>query len=75
MRSGFPIICALAVLLAGCATTLPPPTGLARQPDQPVGYRYSDNFHPNWVSNASPEAIENAKRGTWLWPPGLGAGP
>lgn len=69
MRSGFLIVCALAALLAGCATTAPTPAGLARTPDQPVGYHYYDNFHPNWVNNPSPEAIENAKRGTYLWPP------
>jgi hypothetical protein len=68
MRSSF-FVCVLALLLAGCATTAPTPAGLARTPDQPVGYRYYDNIRPNWVSDASPEAIESAERGTWLWPP------
>jgi hypothetical protein len=69
MRSGFPIACALAVVLAGCTATAPTPAGLAAAPGQPVGYRYYDNFHPNWVNNPSPEAIESAKRYTYLWPP------
>ena len=69
MRSDYPIVCVLAVLLEGCATTAPTPAGLARAPDQPVDYRYYDNRHPNWVNNPSPEAIANAKRGTYVWPP------
>jgi hypothetical protein len=66
MRSGFPVVCALAVLLAGCATA-PMPAGLAATPGEPVGYRYYDNFHPNWVNNPSPEATNSAKRYTYLW--------
>ncbi len=69
MRSGFPVVCGLAALLGGCAAIAPTPAGLAALPGQPVGYRYYDNFHPNWVNNPSPEAIANAQRGTYLWPP------
>jgi hypothetical protein len=66
MRCGFPIVCALVVVLGGCAATPSTPAGA---PNEPVGYRYHDNQHPNWVNGASPEAIANAESGTWLWPP------
>lgn len=69
MSPGFLIVCVFAVWLGGCASTAPTPVGLARTPDQPVGYLYYDGFHPNWVNNPSPEAIANAQRGTYLWPP------
>jgi hypothetical protein len=70
MRLGCAVVSALAVVLGGCATTQYPGVGAA--PDEPVGYRYYDNQHPNWVNNPSPEAVANAQRGTWLWPPAVG---
>jgi len=72
MRSDISVACALAVLLGGCAATSPGPAWLAAAPDQPAGYRYYDNYHPNNVNSPSPEAIENARRGTYLWPPSTG---
>ena len=69
MRAGIPAAFGLAVLLGGCAATTP--TSLEAQGGAPVGYRYYDNQHPNGVNNASPEALANAQRGTYLWPPAM----
>jgi hypothetical protein len=54
----------VALLLAGCAADTAPPAG-----NSVVGYRFYDANHPNGVNGASAQAIENARRGTWLWPP------
>jgi hypothetical protein len=61
----YPLLCAVAMLLAGCAA------GSGSQPDAgaPPGYRYYDANHPNDISHASAQAIYNASHGTWLWPP------
>jgi hypothetical protein len=59
---------AIGILLSGCAT-YPMPDAMA---GPPIGYQYSDSNHPNYVSLASPAAIYNATRGTWLWPPATG---
>jgi hypothetical protein len=56
-------LCAVGALLAGCAAEAPGPI---------QGYSYHDGNHPNDVSaHPSPQAIENAARGTWLWPPAV----
>jgi hypothetical protein len=69
MRAGTPAVFALAVLLGGCAATAP--ATLSAQNGAPAGYRYYDNQHPNYVINPSAEAIANAQRGTYLWPPAM----
>jgi hypothetical protein len=69
MRAGVPAAVTLAVLLGGCTATTP--AGLSAQNGAPVGYRYYDNQHPNYVINPSAEAIANAQRGTYLWPPAM----
>jgi hypothetical protein len=70
MRAGIAAAFGLAVLLGGCTATTP--AYLEAQNRAPVGYRYYDNQHPNWINNPSPEAIANAQRGTYLWPPAMG---
>ncbi len=60
------LFCAAAAVLAGCATAPEPWAGPA---DGPRGYWYHDSVHSNVVVSPSPQAIENAKRGVWLWPP------
>jgi hypothetical protein len=58
------------VLLAGCAPYPEGVPGLSTGENSPViGYRYYDNFHPNYVNQPSQQAIANARRGTYLWPP------
>ncbi len=69
MRAAIPAALGLAVLLGGCTGTTP--AGLEAQNGPPAGYRYYDNQHPNWVNNPSPQAIANAQRGTYLWPPAM----
>jgi len=61
MKPGCLTVLAAAVVVAGCAAPQPETT--------PIGYRFHDANHPNDVSNASPQAIENAARGVWLWGP------
>jgi hypothetical protein len=67
MRPGLPVVLALAVLLGGCAAATAP--GVEAQYGAPAGYRYYDNQHPNYVVQPSAEAVANAQRGTYLWPP------
>jgi len=58
---------AAAILLAGCATD---PGATAAEDGAVYGYQYHDGAHPNYVTaQPSPQAIENARRGVWLWPP------
>ena len=70
MRAGIPAAIVLAVLLGGC--TAATPAYLEAQNGKPIGYWYYDNQRPNGVINPSPEAIANAQRGTYLWPPAMG---
>ena len=58
-------LCAIFVALAGCAPA-PEPT---QTPDGVIGYWYHDGNHQNQVVSPSPQAVENAKSGVWLWPP------
>ncbi len=60
------LLCAIGVLLTACATE---PEPWAKAADGPRGYWYHDAMHSNIVVSPSPQAIENAKRGVWLWPP------
>ena len=69
MRRGFPVVLVLATLLGGCAATNS--AGVEAQNAAPVGYRYYDGQHPNDVVRPSAEAIANAERGTYLWPPAM----
>jgi hypothetical protein len=70
MRYQYGIFCVLGVLLAGCAPDPNGVPGLSVAQNAPIiGYRYYDNFHPNFVNNPSPQAIYNAQHGTYLWPP------
>lgn len=64
MTFGHPLVGTLGILLAGCAVIPQPPEGGA-----PIGYRFSDAIHPNYVASPSPQALHNASRGVWLWPP------
>jgi hypothetical protein len=61
----YPLFCAVAMVLAGCAAGAESATDAGA----PLGYRYHDGNHPNGVNQASPQAIYNATHGTWLWPP------
>ncbi len=56
----------VGTLLAGCATdTRPTDQELALR-----GYWYHDGNHQDGASGqASAQAIYNATRGVWLWPP------
>lgn len=63
-----PLLCAVGLLLAGCAQNATAP-GIEAAQNGPMGYHYYDNEHPNVVNSPSPEAIQNAQRGTYLWPP------
>jgi hypothetical protein len=58
------VLCGLCATAAGCAPALDP-----AQTQGVIGYRYHDSNHQNEVVSPSPQAIENAKRGVWLWPP------
>ena len=69
MRAGIPAAFVFAMLLGGCTATTP--ADVEAQNGAPVGYQYYDNQHPNAVINPSPEAIANAQRGTYLWPPAM----
>ena len=66
MMSRYLGFCAIAASLAACATA---PEPWATPGDGPLGYRYHDGMHSNAVASPSPQAIENAKHGVWLWPP------
>jgi hypothetical protein len=68
MNDARPLLCALGLLLAGCAQNATAPDIQAAQ-NGPIGYRYYDNQHPNAINSPSPEAIRNAQQGTYLWPP------
>jgi hypothetical protein len=70
MRPRISVAIALATLLGGCAVTTS--AGAEAQNAAPIGYRYYDNQHPNNVVQPSAEAIANAQRGTYLWPPAMG---
>ena len=59
------VLCALCAAASGCGPT-------PGQTDAVVGYRYHDGNHQNEVVSPSPQAIENAKHGVWLWPPAGG---
>ncbi|HEX4173000.1 MAG TPA: hypothetical protein VHY82_11060 [Acetobacteraceae bacterium] len=63
------VLCGLCAAVAGCAA--PAPT----QTQSVVGYRYHDANHYNEVVAPSPQAIENAGHGVWLWPPASTARP
>lgn len=70
MTARYLTFCALGLLLAGCAANPSGTPGIAAaQNGAPIGYRYYDNNHPNWVTQPSAEAIYNAQHGTYLWPP------
>ena len=55
----------LGTLLAGCTAASEPYANA----DGVIGFRYHDGMHSNSVASPSPQAIENARRGVWLWPP------
>ncbi len=56
----------LGIALSGCA----PDLGASNESAVVPGYRYHDANHTNApTARASPQAIENATHGTWLWPP------
>lgn len=55
---------ALCAATAGCA-----PAPETAQTGGVIGYRYHDANHQNEVVSPSPQAIENARHGVWLWPP------
>ena len=60
---------ATALLLSACAANPGPTAGQGVV----YGYQYHDGRHPNDVnSQPSPQAIENARQGVWLWPPDIG---
>jgi hypothetical protein len=70
MHSRYLALCALCALALGCV----PGPGVSVDPastqnDAQPGYRYHDANHPDGVQNASPQAVNNAAHGTWLWPP------
>ncbi len=69
MLPGFPVVLVLAMLVGGCAATSS--AGVEAQNAAPVGYRYYDGQHPNHVVQPSAEAVANAERGTYLWPPAM----
>ena len=58
------VLFGLGATVAGCAV----PPGPA-QPQGVIGYRYHDANHQNEVVSPSPQAIESARHGVWLWPP------
>jgi hypothetical protein len=58
-------LCAICVAFTSCAPT-PEPT---QTPAGVIGYWYHDANHQNEVVSPSPQAIENARHGVWLWPP------
>jgi len=58
------VLCAIGTLPAGCAAVPPDSTEAP-----PLGYLYHDANHPSSIAQPSPQAIENAKHGVWLWPP------
>ena len=64
MKLRYLALCAVSALPAGC--TLDPTAGTDTAA---LGYRYHDANHPNGLAQPSPQAIENARRGVWLWPP------
>ena len=52
--------------MTGCAQTPEPSDGT---PYAVRGYWFHDSMHPNTVVSPSPQAIDNANHGVWLWPP------
>ena len=61
-------ICALGILLTGCA----PDAGSAGDQGRVVhGYVYHDANHPDGLGLSSPQAQDSANHGTWLWPPAI----
>jgi hypothetical protein len=58
-------LCGVCAAMSGCAAA-PEPT---QTQGGVIGYRYHDGNHQNEVVSPSPQAIENARRGVWLWPP------
>ena len=61
-------ICALGILLTGCA----PDSGSADNQGRVIhGYVYHDANHPNGLSLSSTQAQDSANHGTWLWPPAI----
>ncbi len=66
MKARYLALYALGASLAAC-TTIPEPW--ANASGGPRGYWYHDAIHSNVVVSPSPQAIENAKHGVWLWPP------
>ena len=59
----------IAILLAGCAAN----AGTSYERNVAAyGYLYHDGNHNGGSSQASPQAIQNATHGTWLWPPAEG---
>ncbi len=65
MKLRYLALCGLCAGPAGCA--VPPES--AESPGEVIGYRYHDANHPNYIVSPSPQAIENGRRGVWLWPP------
>jgi hypothetical protein len=58
-------LCGLCVAATGCVAA----PGSDEAPGEVIGYRYHDANHPNYIVSPSPQAIENGRRGVWLWPP------
>jgi hypothetical protein len=66
MTYGHMMCVAVGTLLAGCAAD----PSVSNQQLAARGYRYHDANHMDGSSGqTSPQAIYNATRGTWLWPP------
>jgi hypothetical protein len=65
MRFGFLALFGLCAASAGCVAA-PGPDEVS---GEVIGYRYHDGNHPNYIVSPSPQAIENGRRGIWLWPP------
>ena len=57
-------LCGICAAMAGCVAAPEPP-----QMQGVIGYRYHDGNHQNDVVSPSPQAIESARHGVWLWPP------
>ena len=63
MMTRYLVLGCLCAAQLGCAAVEPP------QSQGVIGYRYHDGNHQNGVVSPSPQAIDNARRGVWLWPP------
>jgi hypothetical protein len=65
MRLRYLALCGLCAASVGCETA----PGAGDASGEVIGYRYHDANHPNYIVSPSPQAIENGRRGVWLWPP------